>query len=169
MQGARKAVRAPIADAMSSAVNPSWLSLASTLAPAAISSTAHASSPWELARISAVIPSISSWTGPYSAQLPAIRVPATPPALSPPPTPPDAGEDATACGPPAAAEAFVALSPQLRSMCASMMYDSATRPSNTAASSASAQTKPCASTHSRGMKLRELSAKRDLRNRRARK
>ena len=79
MQGGAKAVRAPIADAMSSAVNPSWLSLASTLAPAAISSTAHASSPWELARISAVIPSISSWTGPYSAQLPAIRVPATPP------------------------------------------------------------------------------------------
>ena len=45
-----------------------------------------------------------------------------------------------------------------------MMYDSATRPSNTAASSASAQTKPCASTLTWHEAEGAVDQKPDLRN-----
>jgi hypothetical protein len=159
-------LHAPIADAISSAVKPSCESRASTEAPAAMSSPAQASSPCELARISAVIPSISSCTGPYSAQLAAARTPAP----LPPPTPSLIALATGAARPTGrgdvavAADALLALSPQLRSMCVSIKYESATRPRSTAARRASAHTKPCASTHSRGMKRMQQSAQRFMWN-----
>ena len=107
--------------------------------------------------MSAVMPSISSCTGPYSAQIAADRVPAEDDAPSPYGAPALAGARLDACGA-AGAEVLETPSPQLRSMWANIEYDSATSPSSTAASAASAHTKPCASTQSRGMNRMQQSA-----------
>jgi hypothetical protein len=89
------------------------------------------------------MPSISPLTGPYSAQLAERPLPAAL-AGSWPPSVGDARAPVMLafCGP----------SPQLRSICASITYESAASASSAVARMASAQTKPCASTHSRGMK-----------------
>ena len=118
--------------------------------------------------MSAVMPSISSCTGPYSAQLAAARVPAeddAPSPYDPPPALAGARLDARCA---AGAEALETPSPQLRSMWANSEYDSATSPSSTAASTASAHTSPCASTQSRGMHRMQQSAHRFLRAHRGR-
>ena len=108
--------------------------------------------------MSAVMPSISSCTGPYSAQLAAARAPAEDDAPSPADPPPALAwarlDERCAAG----AEVLEKPSPQLRSMWANIEYDSATSPSSTAASAASAHTKPCASTQSRGMNRMQQSA-----------
>ena len=117
--------------------------------------------------MSAVMPSISSCTGPYSAQIAADRVPAEDDAPSPYGAPALAGARLDACGA-AGAEVLETPSPQLRSMWANIEYDSATSPSSTAASTASAHTSPCASAQSRGMHRMQQPAHRFLRARRGR-